>query len=235
MRSTIGCALPLGALAERLEEPRQRVEQLRRRVSVDAAVATEPRHEDARLVAGNHDIRLERAVPALDDLPSERCDRVVRVELRRARLLPRTSPGCAAMRPVQRDGLARRAAEELSDRDTECLALEVQERVLDPADRLLHDRPRALAGTTVEIPVDRLDRTRVAAHDERREIGDDAGESGRRAVRVGHLRPADQPVLGRRLDEEPRPPTGVAGQRLEPGELHATTIRHVPDRRPATR
>ena len=73
----------------------------------------------------------------------------------------------------------------------------------------------------VEIPVDRLDRPRVAADDERREILDDAGEAARRAVRVGDLRPADEPVVRRRLEEDPRPPAGVAEQRLERGDLHA--------------
>ena len=68
--------------------------------------------------------------------------------------------------------------------------------------------------------MDRLDRERVAPDDERREIVHDAGETGRRPVRVRHLRPPDEPVVGRRLDEEPRTPAGVAGERLEAGELH---------------
>ena len=221
LRSTIGCALPPVPSRNASSRRVERVEQLRRRVAVGAAVAAEPGHQHPRLVAGDDDVRLERAVPALDDLAPERGDRVVRVELRRARDLPCPRARRAAVRPVERDRLARRAAEELRDRDAERLPLEVEERVLDPADRLLDDRPRALAGAPVEIPVDRLDRARVAADDERREIRHDAGKPGGRAVRVGHLRPADQPVVGRRLDEEPRPPAGVAGERLDRGELHA--------------
>ena len=207
-------------LAERLEQPRQRLEQLGRRVAVDAAVAPEAGHQHPRLVARDDDVRLEGAVAALDDLAAERGDGVVGVELRRAGHLPGARARRAAVRPVERDRLPRRAAEELGDRDAERLALEVEERVLDPADRLLHDRARALARPAVEVPVDRLDRARVAADDERRQVGDDAGEPGGRAVRVGHLRPADEPVVRRRLDEEPRPPAGVAGERLERGELH---------------
>ena len=184
------------------------------------AVAPEAGHQDARLVAGHDDVRLEGPVPALDDLAAERSDRVVRVELRRAGHLPRPRPRRPAVRPVERDRLARRPAEELRDRDAERLPLQVEQRVLDPADRLLHDRAGALARAPVEIPVDRLERPRIAAHDERREIGDDACQARRRPVRIGHLRPADEPVLRRRLDEEPRPPAGVAGERLERGELH---------------
>ena len=58
------------------------------------------------------------------------------------------------------------------------------------------------------------------------------GEPARRAVRVRDLRPADEPVVGRRLEEDPRPPAGVAEERLETGELHATTIRHGSDPAP---
>ena len=100
-------------LPERLEQPRQRVEQLGRRVSVGAAVAAEAGHEHARLGARDDDVRLERAVAALDDLAAERGDRVVRVELRRARHLPRPRARRAAVRPVERDRLPRRPAEQL--------------------------------------------------------------------------------------------------------------------------
>ena len=165
-------------LAERLEQPRQRVEQLRGRVPVDPAVAPEAGHQHARLVAGHDDVRLEGAVPALDDLAAECGDRVVRVELRRPGDLPRPRAGRPAVRPVERDRLARRPAEELTDGDAERLPLQVEQRVLDAADRLLHDRPRALARPSIEIPVDRLERARIATDDERREIGDDAREPG---------------------------------------------------------
>jgi O-antigen/teichoic acid export membrane protein len=40
-------------------------------------------------------------------------------------------------------------------------------------------------------------------------------------VRVGDLRPADTTVVGRRFDEEPRPPARGAAQGLEVGNLHA--------------
>ncbi len=220
MRSTIGCALPAVPSRNASSSRSRAAEQLGRRVPVDPAVAPEAGHQHPRVGSRDDDVRLEGREAALDDLAAERRDRVVGVELRRARHLPRARARRAAVRPVERDRVPRRAAIELRDRDAERLALEVEEGVLDPADRLLHDRARALAGPAVEVPVDRLDRAWVAADDEGRQVGDHACEAGGRAVRVGHLRPADEPVLGRRLDEQPRPPAGVARQRLERGELH---------------
>ena len=164
---------------------------------------------------------LNAPYPPLDDLAPERDDVVVRGELRRPGHLERARARRAAMRPVHRDRLARRPAEELVDGDAERLGLEVEQRVLDPGDRLRDDRARALPGGAVEIPVDRLDRSRIAPDDERREILDDAGEPARRAVRVGDLGPADEPVVRRRLEEDPGAPAGVAVERLERGDLHA--------------
>src|SRR5213078_2969666 len=57
--------------------------------------------------------------------------------------------------------------------------------------------------------------------DERSEVLDDAGEAPRGAVRIGDLRPADGAVVCRRLEEDPRPPAGVAEERLEPRDLHS--------------
>ena len=70
-RSTIGSALPPRSLAERVEQPHERVLELRRRVAVEA-VALEAGHQHLRLVAGDDDVRLERLEAALDDLAAER-------------------------------------------------------------------------------------------------------------------------------------------------------------------
>ena len=124
------------------------------------------------------------------------------------------------MRPVHVDGLARRPAEQLVDGNAERLRLQVEQRVLDAADRLLDHRPGALPGRAEEIPDDPLDRARIAADDERREVFDDAREPARRAVRVGDLRPADGAVVRRRLQEDPRTPAGIAVERFELRDLH---------------
>src|SRR5207248_7758848 len=98
--------------------------------------------------------------------------------------------------------------------------LQVEQHVLDPADRLLDHRAGALARRPEEIPDDPLDSARVTTDHERREVLDDARETSRRAVRVGDLGPADGPVVCRRLEEDPGTPAGVAEQRLEPRDLH---------------
>src|SRR5262249_33566218 len=64
------------------------------------------------------------------------------------------------------------------------------------------------------------DRSRVAPDDERPQVLDDAGEPTRRAVRVRDLGPADEPVVGRGLQEDPGTPAGVAEEGLERGDLH---------------
>ena len=181
---------------------------------------------------GTTTLVLKRREPLLDDLAAERGDVVVRAELRRSRHLPRSRPRRPAVRPVHRDGVPRRAAEELVDGHAERLRLEVEQRVLDASERLCDHRAGALARGAIEIPVDRLDGPRIAADDERREVFDDSREPARRAVRVRDLGPADGPVVSRRLEEDPGPPPGVAEERLETGDLHeGGAYGGAPDRR----
>ena len=108
------------------------------------------------------------------------------------RHLPGARARGAAVRPVDVDVVARRPAEELVHGNAECLPLEVEQRVLDSADRLLDHRAGALPGCAEEIPDDPLDRAWVAADDLRGQILDDAREPARRAVRVRDLGPADR-------------------------------------------
>src|SRR5207247_1661721 len=92
---------------------------------------------------------------------------------------------------------------------------------LDPADRFLDHRARALPRRPEEIPDDPLHHARLAADDERLEILDDAGEAARRPMRIGDLRPADRALVRRRLQEDPRAPARVAVERLELRDLHS--------------
>src|SRR5438552_3082598 len=124
------------------------------------------------------------------------------------------------MGPVHVDVVACGAAEELVDGDSERLCLQIQQCVLDPTDRLLDHRARALPRRAEEVPDDPLDRARIALDDERGEILDDPGESARRPMRVGDLRPADCAIVGRRFQEDPGTPAGVAEERLETRNLH---------------
>src|SRR5581483_7813567 len=165
-------------------------------------------------------VRLEGAEAALDNLAPERRDVVVRGELARPGDGERACPRRAAVRPVRVDRVAGGAAEELVHGDAERLRLQIEQRILDPGERLLDHRARALPRVPVQLPPDPLHRARVAADDEWREVLDDAGQASRRAVRVGDLGPADGAVVRGRLEEDPRPPAGVAEQGLEPRDLH---------------
>ena len=91
-----------------------------------------------------------------------------------------------------------------------------------PAERLRDDRARTLSRVTVEIPVDLLDRPRISSDHDGCKVLDDSGQPARRAVRVGDLGPADQSVVGRRLEEDPGTPAGVTEERLEPADLHGS-------------
>jgi hypothetical protein len=206
------------AVGERLQQPRERIGDLVREER--AAAFVESRHEHLRLAPRDNDVRLERSVPVLHDLAAERDDVVVGGELRRSRHLECAGARGAAMRPVHRDRLAGRPPEELVHRDPERLRLEVEERVLDARQGLRDHGAGTLPSRSVEVPVDCLDGPRVPSHDERREVLDDSREAAGRAVRIGDLSPADEAVVGRRLEEDPRTPAGVAEERLERGDSH---------------
>ena len=163
------------------------------------------------LKAGNPRSTTSRA--ELDDV-------VVRGELVGVRHLPGARPRGAAVRPVDVDVVARRPAEELVHGNAERLPLEVEQRVLDPADRLLDHRARALARGAEEIPDDPLDGAWVAPDDLRGEILDDAGEPARRAVRIRDLGPADGAVVSGGLEEDPGTPARVAVERLDLRDFH---------------
>jgi hypothetical protein len=135
--------------------------------------------QHARLVAGDDDVRLEGGEPAIDHLAAERGDVVVRRELRRSGHLPRARTSRSTVRPVDGHLHAQGAAEELVDGHAIRLPREIEECVLDGGDGFRHDPARALPCGAVEIPVDRLPRARIATHDERREVFDDAGEAPR--------------------------------------------------------
>ena len=114
----------------------ERLLELARRIAVEPR-PVEPRHHHLWLVAGHDDVRLERLEAPFDDLAAERRDVIVGGELLGAGDLPRAGARRAAVRPVDVDGVPRRPAEELVHGNVERLRLQIEQRVLDPADRLL--------------------------------------------------------------------------------------------------
>ena len=95
------------------------------------------------LSSEQEDVRLERRVAAGHDLLAERA-RCRRASARRdscSSCAP-ADPVRAAVRPVEADPVADRPAQQLVDRDAEGPRLDVEQRVLDRADRLLDDAAR---------------------------------------------------------------------------------------------
>ena len=117
----------------------------------------------------------------------------------------------AAMRPVERQAIAHRPAEQGVDRNAQRLGLDVEQRVLDGGHRLLVHAARRLAGDGVLPRHDALDRPRVLADQVLRHAADHGGEAGA-AVALVVFRPADQPVVGGDLEEREVAPAGVAMQ-----------------------
>ena len=106
----------------------------------------------------------------------------------------------AAMRPVDGNAVAQLAAEQLVHRHAQRLALDVEQRVLDGRDRLAHHAAARLRRLGGEHGIDQLDLHRVHADHVGHQRLDHAGEAGAAEALV-ELRPADDAVLGRDLEE----------------------------------
>ncbi len=135
----------------------------------------------------------------------------------------------AAMRPVEAQAIADRAAKQLVDGNAERLGLQVHQRVLDRGDRLLVDPAGRRAGHAVEERGVPLDRARVLPDQARRQAGDDLPQP-LRAVGLHELRPADQAGIGADLEEREVAPAGIAAQRLDLGDAHdgsPADVRHA--------
>jgi hypothetical protein len=104
------------------------------------------------------------------------------------------------MRPVDLHPVAKGAAEQLVDRYAERLGLDVDQRVLDRADRLGVEPAGRLAGGGVKKVAVFFDRTRVLADEARAELLDDRGEA-LRAVALHEFGPAGDALVGRDLEE----------------------------------
>ena len=125
----------------------------------------------------------------------------------------------AAMRPVQQQPVADRAAEHLVDRHAQCLGLDIDQRILDRGDRHRVDAAGGLPRRGIEIGRVALDRPRVLADQALGHLADDAGQP-LRAVPLHVFRPADDALVGRDLEKRIDPPAGVAMQVFDLDDFH---------------
>ena len=118
------------------------------------------------------------------------------------------------MRPVDPDTVADLAAEQFVTGHAQRLGLDVEQRILDGADRQRHDAAGGRPRRGKQFGVDPLVLEGVLADDARRKALDRRGHAGSTKALV-ILAPADDAVLGHDLDEVVIPPAGVAGERFD--------------------
>ena len=134
------------------------------------------------------------------------------------------------MRPVELDLAPHRAAEQFVDRNPQAARLDVQQRVLDGADRLLHDAAQRLPANGVHIGDDGFGGAGVPADQQRRDVLDHRRQASA-AERLVVFAPADQAAAGRDLDEIEVARAGIRMQAFDRGDVHVRThlCRSLPD------
>ena len=210
-----------GALTKRGELLPERPQDVAIGVQLgEAAPAREAGRVQVRVLAEDEHVGLERGEAALAYFLAgvhHVLERPQRRDLHRVRP---GEPIRAAVRPVETDALAHRPAQHGVHGQAERLRLDVEQRVLDGADRLLDDAAAGLPPDRVEQGDDCLVRRRILADDLRREAVDHGGHA-EAAERFVVLAPADQALVGADFQEIEVTLAGVRVQMLDLRDLHA--------------
>ncbi len=171
--------------------------------------AAEPRHvRGQRTIHDRNDIGLQGAEPASLHILGVAGKVVIGAQRRHAHQLRAAHPVGAEMRPIDRDAFADWAAEQRVDRHPIGLAGDVEQGVLDRRDRLLVNAAARLPGQDMQMLGDLLIAARVLADQRRRQPADHVRETSRAEALV-KLRPADDAIVGRYLEEGEHPPAGI--------------------------
>ena len=198
------------------------MQRLRSTVAIDVDLGLERRAEAGppalRLAVGvDEDVGLHRGEALFAHLAADRLDAV---EIGDRRLEPVgmiDAPG-RAMRPVDPDAVADLAAEQFVAGHAERLGLDVEQRVLDGAERQRHHAAGGRARRGKQFGVNPLVLERVLADHPRREPFDRGRDAGRAKTFVVFA-PADDAVFGHDLDEVIVAPAGVAGERFDASDV----------------
>jgi hypothetical protein len=174
-------------------------------------------------------VGLERGVAAAHDLLAQADDIVKTAQRGDLHLLRPLQAIRPAVRPVEADAVADRPPEQLVDGHAERLGLEVEQGILDGADRLLDHAPAGLATDGVELGDDGLEGPGIATDHLGGQPVDHRGDA-EPAERLVVLAPADQPIVGGELEEVEVALAGIGVQVLHPGDLHGV----LPERLTAT-
>ncbi len=122
------------------------------------------------------------------------------------------------MRPVDPDAVADLASEQLVAGHAQRLRLDVEQRVLDGAERQRHHAARGRSCRRKQFRINPLMLEGVLADHTRAEPLD-RSRHARRAKTLVIFAPADDAVLGHDLDEVVVAPAGVAGERFDASYL----------------
>ena len=168
-------------------------------------------------------IGLQRLEAALDDGAAKLPDVVEAAHRRKApfvleQVAPPDAPA-AAMRPVERDALAERTAEQRIDRNAQRLRLDVEAGILDHRDGLRVQPAMGHARHRVQRRADASDLARVHAdHD----VGKLAQQRRQPAGAIAFVvfGPADEAVVGHDLQEREDAPARVGMQVLKARDPH---------------
>src|SRR5258708_15457488 len=137
------------------------------------------------------------------------------------------APG-RAMRPVDANFVADLAAEQVVAGYAERLGLDVEQRILDGAERQRHHAAGGGARRRKQLGIDSLVLEGVLADDPCRQPLDRGSDAGRAKPFV-EFAPADEAVFGHDLDEMVVPPARVAGQGFDTSDagcLYAGCLGH---------
>ena len=211
-----------GAGAQRLQLGAQGVDDgalgVQRRPSWRTAKA---RHVQARLTVEQEDVGLQGFEAALADFLTQRHQVLDALKLRLAHDLRRVGGHAvgAAVRPVQRQAVPNRPAEQRVNRHAQGLALDVEQSVLNGRNRLLRHPSAGLPGDGIELLAQEFVGAGVPAYQSLRQVLDDPAETGA-AVTLVILGDAVQTLVRGQFQEREHPPPGVAVQGLVARQFH---------------
>ena len=123
------------------------------------------------------------------------------------------------MRPIKTDVLPSRPTEQLGDRDTQSLGLDIDQGELDSRDRLGCDAAWTLSRSTEHIPETHFVGTRVLPDHVRLEVVNRATHAFGAAA-ITALSPARDPIVGTDFDEDPGTPAGADDKCFDVGDFH---------------
>src|SRR5882757_8901033 len=133
------------------------------------------------------------------------------------------------MRPVKRQFLTHRPAEQRIDRNAKILCLQIKKRVFYRSDRLLVYTAWRLARDGVKRRRDQFRGPWILADQRFGHPPDGGGQAGA-AIALIVFRPSDESVVGRDFQKREVPPARIAVQILDPGDLHPTSPSRAPAR-----